>query len=107
MIQQTPMTETGGAASPKATAADGGTQEKPNFETALEQLQSMVKRLESGELSLEQALKCFEDGVRLTRICQEHLSVAEQRVDLLMKSSLANPDSPADLQPFSGPQGNR
>jgi exodeoxyribonuclease VII small subunit len=74
----------------------------PSFETALEQLQQAVKRLESGELNLEQALQQFEEGVKLTRVCQEHLSSAEQRVELLMKSG-SEASSP-DLQPFT-PQG--
>jgi exodeoxyribonuclease VII small subunit len=72
--------------------------EKPSFETAFDQLQASVKRLESGELSLDQSLKQFEEGVRLTRICQEHLSSAEQRVDLLMKSST---DGSPSVQPFT------
>jgi exodeoxyribonuclease VII small subunit len=72
-------------------------QEKPNFEAALEQLQASVKRLESGELSLEDSLKQFEEGVRLTRICQEYLTSAEQRVEILMKT---NSEGQVDLQPF-------
>lgn len=80
------------------TSDDKSTQEKIGFEAALEQLQATVKKLESGELSLEQSLKYFEDGVRLTRICQEHLSTAEQRVEILMK---ANAEGQVDLQPFS------
>ena len=75
---------------------------KPSFEVALEQLQQTVKRLESGELSLEQALHSFEEGVKLTRLCQEHLSAAEQRVELLMKSS--GEAGALELQPFT-PQG--
>ena len=71
--------------------------EKLGFEAALEKLQLTVKRLESGELSLEDALKAFEDGVRLTRTCQEHLSAAEQRVEILMK---AGSDGQVGLQPF-------
>ena len=62
---------------------------KITFEAALEKLQISVKRLESGELSLEESLKLFEEGVRLTRMCQEHLQAAEQRVELLMKSQSA------------------
>ena len=75
--------------------------ETPSFEAALEQLQQTVKRMESGELSLEQALQFFETGVRLTRICQERLSAAEQRVEILMKGteSSASPE----LQPFVPP----
>lgn len=83
------------------TSDDKSTQEKIGFETALEQLQATVKKLESGELSLEQSLKFFEDGVRLTRICQEHLSTAEQKVEILMK---ANAEGQVDLQPFSAQQ---
>lgn len=77
----------------------------PAFEAALEQLQQTVKKLESGELSLEQSLQCFEDGVRLSRICQEHLSVAEQRVEILMKSGQAGAgaEGQVDLQPFQSP----
>jgi exodeoxyribonuclease VII small subunit len=70
----------------------------PTFETALEQLQATVKRLESGELSLEESLKHFEDGVRLSRMCQEQLSAAEKRVEILMK---ANTDGSVELQPFT------
>ena len=70
----------------------------PSVETALEQLQTAVKRLESGELTLEDSLKHFEEGVRLTRACQEQLGAAEKRVELLMK---ANADGGVDLQPFA------
>lgn len=70
-----------------------------NFEAALEQLQQTVKRLESGELSLELALSQFEEGVKLTQICQKHLSTAEQRVEMLMKSTSQTTSEP-ELQPF-------
>jgi exodeoxyribonuclease VII small subunit len=69
---------------------------KDSFEGALEQLQSMVKRLESGELSLDQALKSFEDGVKLTRQCQQLLGAAEQKIDILMSSG----DGKTTLEPF-------
>jgi len=72
-------------------------QSKPSFEIALEQLQGLVKKLESGELNLEQSLKCFEEGVKLTRLCQEHLGAAEQRIDILAQNSAGR----AELQPFS------
>ena len=72
---------------------------KPAFEASLEQLQTTVKRLESGELSLEQSLQQFEEGVRLTRVCQEQLSSAERRVEILMNSK-------PELQPFpTNPKG--
>jgi exodeoxyribonuclease VII small subunit len=74
-----------------------GTPNKPNFEQSLEQLQQLVKKLESGELSLENALKSFEEGVRLTRVCQEYLSAAEQRIELLTQANAQG----VELQPFA------
>jgi exodeoxyribonuclease VII small subunit len=56
---------------------------QPDFETALAELETLVQRMEGGELSLEDSLKEFERGVQLTRICQEALKIAEQRVKLL------------------------
>lgn len=72
--------------------------QNPSFENALEQLQATVKRLESGELTLEDSLKHFEEGVRLTRACQEQLGAAEKRVEILMK---ANADGSSETQPFT------
>jgi exodeoxyribonuclease VII small subunit len=71
----------------------------PTFEAALDQLQQTVKKLESGELSLDQALKSFEEGVKLTRLCQDQLVAAEKKVDVLMK---ANADGTVETQPFRG-----
>lgn len=67
------------------------------FEQALDQLSQNVKKLESTDLSLEDSLQCFEDGVRLTRVCQELLSGAEQKVEVLMK---AQADGTLEFQPL-------
>lgn len=56
---------------------------KPDFETAIAELEALVQRMESGELSLEDSLREFERGVQLTRLCQDALKAAEQRVKLL------------------------
>ncbi len=77
---------------------------QPSFETALDLLQQAVKRLEGGELSLEQALQQFEEGVKLARLCQSQLTAAEQRVEILMKPASAEQSTP-ELQPFTAPQG--
>lgn len=53
------------------------------FEEALEQLEARVRRLESGDVALDEALKLFEEGVALARSCHEHLDAAEQRVAAL------------------------
>lgn len=58
-----------------------------DFEGALRELEALVKRLESGELSLEESLQHFERGMALTRACQKALAHAEQKVKLLMREN--------------------
>ena len=55
-----------------------------NFEKALENLEQLVSSMESGELSLEDSLKAFETGIKLTRECQTALKEAEQKIQILM-----------------------
>lgn len=59
--------------------------EPPRFEAALEELEALVERMESGALSLDDSLAAFERGIHLTRECQRALSAAEQRVQVLME----------------------
>lgn len=59
--------------------------ELPDFERALAELESLVERLERGDLPLEEALKTFERGVELTRHCQTSLKAAQQKVEILLK----------------------
>lgn len=56
-----------------------------DFEEALSKLEALVSTMEAGDLSLEQSLKAFEEGVKLTRECQSQLAEAEQRVHKLME----------------------
>jgi len=58
-----------------------------NFEKDLGKLEALVEELESGELSLDEALKKFEQGVKLTRSCQQALSEAELRVKQLVEEN--------------------
>ncbi|NOY66851.1 MAG: exodeoxyribonuclease VII small subunit [Gammaproteobacteria bacterium] len=55
-----------------------------DFEKAMEELESLVDKMESGDLSLEDSLKHFEQGVKLTRQCQIALKDAEQKVSILL-----------------------
>lgn len=55
-----------------------------NFEKSLTELETLVERMEKGDLTLEESLKHFERGVQLTRSCQSALQLAEQRVEKLM-----------------------
>lgn len=57
----------------------------PNFEQSLAELQMLVERLENGELSLEDSLTTFEQGIRLSRECQAALTQAEQKVQILLE----------------------
>jgi len=61
------------------------TEERPiNFESSLRNLEKLVNQLEQGDLSLEESLKAFEAGVKLTRECNRHLDEAEQKINLLI-----------------------
>jgi len=57
------------------------------FEQALQKLEAIVKRLEDGNLSLEESLKAFEEGMRLSRFCAKKLDEAEKKVEILLKDS--------------------
>ena len=58
-----------------------------DLEKALTDLEALVERLESGELKLDEALKEFERGVKLTRQCQAALREAEQKVEILLQKT--------------------
>jgi len=55
------------------------------FEDALSKLEEIVEKLESGELSLEESLAAFEEGIRLSRICSKQLDAAERKIEILIK----------------------
>lgn len=57
-----------------------------DFEAALAQLETLVEAMEEGNLSLEESLQAFEQGIKLTRECQQALAQAEQKVQLLVKN---------------------
>jgi exodeoxyribonuclease VII small subunit len=60
---------------------------KFNLEKSLTELEELVEELETGDLPLEKAMKKFEDGIKLTRGCQNALKEAEQKVEILLKSA--------------------
>jgi exodeoxyribonuclease VII small subunit len=55
-----------------------------SFEVAMAELEELVTKMEQGDLPLDDSLKLFEEGVALTRYCQETLKQAEQKVKMLM-----------------------
>ena len=61
------------------------------FESSLKDLEKIVRRLEDGDLPLEESLKLFESGVRISRECQERLNQAERRIEVLLADENGNP----------------
>ncbi len=57
------------------------------FEEAFQKLEAIVKKLEEGNLTLEESLKAFDEGVRLSRFCTKKLDEAEKKVEILLKES--------------------
>lgn len=57
------------------------------FEQSLDELETIVKKLEDGDLPLEKSLELFEQGVKLSRECRERLTTAERRIEVLMKDA--------------------
>jgi exodeoxyribonuclease VII small subunit len=73
---------------------------EPSFEEALENLERIVQQLEEGNLSLEETLKKFEDGIKLSRLCEKKLKQAQKKVSMLMKNEEGLPKE----VPFAEPE---
>lgn len=73
---------------------------KPDFERSLARLEEVVRCLENANLSLDDAMKLFEEGVELSRECQKQLEQAEGRVEILLKKT----DGKLAAEPFE-PEG--
>ncbi|HOI75613.1 MAG TPA: exodeoxyribonuclease VII small subunit [Syntrophales bacterium] len=58
---------------------------REKFEDALEKLEQIVRRMEAGEMTLDESLKAFEEGIRLVRLCNARLDDAERRVEVLLR----------------------
>ena len=87
----------------KPVADAGATeQELPDFERALEELEGLVERMESGEMTLDASLAAFERGIHLTRRCQQALADAEQRVRVLLERE----DGSLETVPFDAPDAD-
>jgi exodeoxyribonuclease VII small subunit len=68
-----------------------------SFEAALSRLETVVARLESGDLTLAESLRTFEEGITLSRQCAERLDHAEARIELLIRAA----DGGLTTEPFS------
>jgi exodeoxyribonuclease VII small subunit len=81
---------------PNKSAVPVETPKKRDFEKSLTRLEEVVKRLESADLSLDEAMRLFEEGVKLSRECQKQLEEAEGRVEILLKKA----DGKIAAEPF-------
>jgi exodeoxyribonuclease VII small subunit len=77
--------------------------DEPTFELALQQLEQIVQHLEKGELPLEESLKLYEDGIRLSRLCHGKLEEAEGRIEMLLKDARGEPALDAEGRPRTTP----
>ncbi|MBI1909314.1 MAG: exodeoxyribonuclease VII small subunit [Deltaproteobacteria bacterium] len=66
------------------------------FETALAKLEGIAQKLEEGETSLEDSLKAFEEGMKLSKFCEEKLSEAQKKIEILIKDR----DGKKSIKPF-------
>jgi len=66
-----------------------------DFESAISELETIVKRLEDGDLALEKSLELFERGVQLSRFCHSKLEEAERRVEILTERGDVKPAPPS------------
>lgn len=86
-------------------------EKKQTFESSLKELEKIVRGLEEGDLSLEDSLKLFENGVKLSRECQERLNQAERRIEVLLADGDGNPAlqaiQPEDLREEREPKVKR
>ena len=62
-----------------------------NFEQAMKRLEEIVEQMESGELSLEDLIVRYEEGMKLVKVCQERLASAEQRIEIITRNSAGKP----------------
>jgi exodeoxyribonuclease VII small subunit len=84
---------------------------KKSFEASLSDLEKIVRELENGDATLEESLKLFEEGVKLSRECQERLSQAERRIEVLLQNSAGEMElqtiEPEDVTETSQPRNSK
>jgi exodeoxyribonuclease VII small subunit len=91
----------GSSKSPRSSEPDPREGSGFHFERSLARLEEIVRRLESPDLQLDEAMKLFEEGIELSRQCQKQLEEAEARVEILLKKA----DGKVEAAPFE-PEDN-
>ena len=76
-----------------------------NFEKAMDRLESIVEQMESGKLPLEDLIVRYEEGMNLVKVCQERLSNAEQKIEIIARNSAGKPVV-KDFEPVAEPSND-
>ncbi|HEV8168214.1 MAG TPA: exodeoxyribonuclease VII small subunit [Pyrinomonadaceae bacterium] len=84
-----------------------GQEQGRTFEASLEALEQIVRQLEDGDLSLEKSLELFEQGIRLSRECQQRLDQAERRIEILLRDNQGRLVTATYNQPVGQPANDR
>jgi len=71
----------------KDVAGNSDSSETASFEQSLEELEALVEKLERGQLTLDESLELFERGMKLARICNQKLSTAERKIEILIEEN--------------------
>jgi exodeoxyribonuclease VII small subunit len=79
---------------------------KKNFETALERLEQIARELEEGDLSLENSLKKFDEGMKLVQFCNQKLDESQQQIDILLNKNGALTPVPFQAEEDEAPEEN-
>jgi exodeoxyribonuclease VII small subunit len=67
----------------------------PDFESAMQRLESIVERIESTRLPLNELLASYEEGTKLVKVCTDHLATAEKRIEVITRAAGAEPQATA------------
>ena len=79
---------------------------EPSFEKSLEKLEDIVSKMEGGELSLDDAMKNYEEGIKLSRFCYKKLGEAEKKIEKLVKKHGADGAESFETETFILPENN-
>lgn len=83
-------------------AATKSNDKQPGFEKSLERLETIVREMESGELSLEKMMKNFEEGMGLVKVCSGKLNEVERKIEMLVKKGEETVAEPFEVTEEAG-----
>jgi len=82
-------------------------EKRPNFEKALERLETIVQAMESDTLSLDKMMKHFEEGMTLVKLCTETLNEVEHKIEILVKKNGATTSAPFQVPADNAPEQDK